>query len=184
MGKIRVYEVCPEEGCELCQPLSAADFENINVLINGKVRAQEWKPIPVRIIRESANKKRFESDSPWLGSHALIFRSNTLKVLEPMLRKYGEVLPLECRDADLSIYNVTCVIDALDEGTSTVSRFDDGRIMVIRRYGFRPDALQAIEIFKIPNLRVSPTFVSQHFVDHWNRCELRGLSFKEVWQSV
>jgi len=37
------------------------------------------------------------------------------------------------------------------------------------------------EIFKIPSLRVSPTFVSHRFVDRWKESGLTGLEFERVW---
>lgn len=45
----------------------------------------------------------------------------------------------------------------------------------------RPDVIGEIDIFKIPNLRVSPTFLSQRFVDRWKASGLTGLEFEQVW---
>jgi len=104
-----------------------------------------------------------------------------LDALGPLLREYGELLPLKCRDADLVMYNPTRVIDALDEEASSVIRFPEGRLMWIRHHVFRADVVTDIDIFKIPNLRVSPTFVSHRFVDRWMASGLKGLEFTHVW---
>jgi len=79
------------------------------------------------------------------------------------------------------MYNPTRVIDALDEDASSVLRFSGGRIMRINRHVFRPEVVKGIDVFKIPNLRVSPTYVSQRFGDLWNSADLKGLEFKQVW---
>ncbi|RME58596.1 hypothetical protein D6779_06180 [Candidatus Parcubacteria bacterium] len=176
-----VYIPLGSDGYELCHPVDPADFERIDVLINGTTRQANWKPIQMQMIREDEGKKLLPSDSPWLGSNALIFRSSVLDVLGALLQQYGEVLPLSCPGVDLWIYNPTNVIDALDESSSSVLRFDNGRIMMIERYAFRPNIIAENEIFKIPSLRVSPTFVSHRFVERWKKSGLTGLEFKKVW---
>ena len=71
--------------------------------------------------------------------------------------------------------------DALDEEASSIVRFAGGRIMMIREHAFRADVVGENEIFKIPNLRVSRTYVSQRFVDRWTESGLKGLDFNQVW---
>ena len=176
-----IYTPLGTDGVELCHPVDQADFERINVSIDGAARQASWKPIQMRIVKEDEGKTLAPSDSPWLGSHALIFRSSVVYVLGALLRRYGELLPVSCPDTDLWIYNPTNVIDALDEDLSSVFRFDDGRIFMIGRYAFCPSVVADSEIFKIPSLRVSPTFVNHCFVDRWKESGLTGLEFKQVW---
>ncbi|HEX5749059.1 MAG TPA: DUF1629 domain-containing protein [Archangium sp.] len=181
--KISVYIPSLLDGYEFCHPINQDDFENINVQVNGLPRVGSWKPIVMRIIREDEGRKLLESDSPWLGSHALMFRSRATDVLGPMMRDCGELLPIACNGADISLFNPTRVIDALDEAASSVLRFSDKQIMRINRHVFRSDAIRDVHFFKIPNLRVSPTFVSEHVVELWKTSGLRGLEFKQVWSS-
>lgn len=166
---------------ELCHPVDEGDFETINLLINGEPRQATWEPLPVRLIRKDQGRKLLPSDTPWLGEHALIFKQSAIDILGAMLREYGELLPLECSEAEVFIFNPTRVIDVLDEQRSSLLRFSSGRIMDISRYIFHADAIRNISIFKIPNLRVSPTFVSQPFVDLWRSAGLKGLEFTQVW---
>jgi hypothetical protein len=79
------------------------------------------------------------------------------------------------------MYNPTRVVEALDEPASSVIRFSDGRIMMIQRHVFRADVIGETDVFKLPNLRVSPTFLSQRFVDRWEASGLKGLDFERVW---
>jgi hypothetical protein len=166
---------------ELCHPVAQADFEKINLLINGESRQATWQPLPMRLIRKDGGKRLLESDSPWLGEHALIFNRQALEAIGPMLREYGELLPLQCNEAELWLFNSLRVVDALDEEASSVLRFSNGRIMDITRYALRPEAIRGVEIFKIPNMRVSPTFVGKKIVEVWKAARLRGLEFKQVW---
>lgn len=176
-----IYTPLGLDGYELCHPVSQYGFERINVEVKGTPVGASWRPISMRIIHEDEGQKLAPSDSPWLGSHALIFRTSAVEALAPMLRKHGELLPLRCAKANVVLYNPTCVLDALDESASSVLRFGDGRIMMIQRHVFRADVVGNIGIFKIPNLRVSPIFVSHRFVQQWKASGLKGLKFKQVW---
>jgi len=101
--------------------------------------------------------------------------------LGPLLDRHGELLPLDCEGAELSIYNVMRIVNALDESASSVVRLKSGRITMVERYVFRPELLDGVDIFKIPNLRVSGTFVSRTFVDAWQSSGFVGLRFEQVW---
>ena len=175
-----IYTPLGLDDYELCHPVDPDDFETITDQINGQPRQKTWTPIAMTLIHEDEGRTLLPSDAPWLGSWALIFRPSAILALGALLREYGELLPLQCSEAKLSIFNPTQVVDALDEERSSVSRFDDGRLMRIKRYELRPDAIRGVEIFKIPNRRVSRTFVGQQFVDLWNQAGLKGLTFEQV----
>lgn len=177
-----VYVPLGAEGFEFCHPVHEGDFETLNVQIDGTQRAQTWSPLRMRLVREDEGKSLSESDSPWLGAHALIFRQRALQRVGAFLKEHGELLPISCPDAELAILNPK-VIDSLDESGSSVLRFSNGRIMRIMKHAFRADVLAGAEVFKIPNLRVSPTFVGDRFVELWNSSGLVGLEFKKVWSS-
>jgi hypothetical protein len=177
-----VYDPLNVGGYEFCYPVNRKDFETIALQINGESRKHTWAPLKVQLVRDNQGQKLAESDSPWAGtSSALMFRPRAISVLKSMLLKYGELLPLDCDDADLVVYNVTCMVNALDEEASIIDRFRDGRIMHVRRHVFREALIRDVEIFKIPNLRVSSTFVGQRFVDLWKTAGLKGLQFARVW---
>jgi hypothetical protein len=149
--------------------------------INGTPREDGWQPIPVNLVHEDEGRKLAASDSPWLGSHAIIFRRQALAKLDAHLREYGELLPLSCPEAELLVFNPTRVLDALDEPASLITRFSNGRIMRVTRYAFRAEVVSGVDIFKIPNLRVSPTFLGERIVRAWGSAGLRGLVFNKVW---
>jgi hypothetical protein len=95
-----------------------------------------------------------------------------------------EFLPVKCdQQQGLTALNVTNMLDVLDEEASEVTRFRDGRLMRIRRYVFLEEPLRGVTIFKIPNFRVSPTFVGDAFVSAWRKAGLKGLVFSPIWSS-
>lgn len=179
----QVYQPLGAEGFELCHPTRGEDFETFNQQINGTTRRTTWQAITVRLIHVDEGKQLAISDSPWLGSHALIFRREAIEKLGALLEPHGEFLPLRCPDAELLVFNPTRVLDALDEQASQLTRFSGGRIMSVARYAFIATAIADADIFKIPNLRVSPTFLSERIVQAWRLAGLRGLEFKRIWSA-
>src|SRR5690606_4550179 len=159
-----VYVPLGVEGFEFCHPVDEGDFETLNVQIDGTQRAPRWSLPQMRLVREDEGKSLTESDSPWLGSHVLIFRKRALEHVGACLEEHGELLPVGCSDAELAIFNPR-VVDALDESASSVLRFSNGRIMRVMKHVFRADVVAETSVFKIPNLRVSPTFVGERFVE-------------------
>ena len=179
-----IYIPAPEDGYELCQPTDDENFEVVNIRINGTTQQRNWTPIAVRIIDSDNGKKLLHSDAPWLGSHALIFSTAAIAAISPLLDEYGELLPLKSNGGTFKLFNPTKILDALDEEASSTTRFSDGRIMRISKYVFNLDVTDGVDIFKIPNLRVSPTFVSQRFVDLWNSAGLHGLRFNHCFNAT
>lgn len=178
-----VYVPRSAEAYELCQPCQKDDYERINVMLDGTPRAGSWAPIAVRIVHEDGGQSLEESDSPWLGSHALVLRPRALEQVRQLLSSRDEVLPLLCDEAVLHILNPMCLETALDEAASTVWRLKSGRIARISRHVFRVPEVQGRHAFKIQSLRVSPTYVSGDFVRLWRNAGLRGLEFDEVWSN-
>jgi hypothetical protein len=176
-----VYEPIGIDGFELCHPTSDDGFADLTSRINGESRSADWTPIPVSVIREDQGAVLQESDSPWFGSSALIFRPRAAEKLGTGLSSHGELLPLACDDTVLAVFNPTLVVDALDENASDILRFQDGRMMGVQRYVFHSAKIAGLEIFKLPNLRVSPTYVTEVFVDRWKLSGLRGLEFRRLW---
>jgi hypothetical protein len=177
---MNIYTTLVSNGFELCHPVAQKDFETIATLIDGSPRAANWSPIPVELVHEDQGKAFKQSDSPWLGGHALIFRKHAAQALAPILESHGELLPLECLEAELVAFNVTKVVKALDEKASSILRFDDGSIMYIQKPVFIPEAVEGLAVFKLAGMRASSTYVSDAFVSKWKSANLRGLDFIKV----
>jgi len=178
---MKIFTPLGSEGFELCHPVSPDDFETLNVLVDGTPRTAGWSPPPMHIVREDQGNVLVESDSPWLGSHALIFRPRAATALREILLQNGEVLPLPCGGENLAVFNPRVINGALDLNASTVLRFGSGRIMRVTKHVFDKPVVAGVDAFKIPDLRVSPTFVTEGFVSAWTSAGLRGLDFRVVW---
>ena len=116
---------------------------------------------------------------------AAAFSRRAVDVLLDLLIEGGEILPLACEEGDFFVYNVTRVLDALDEDASELRRFGrDGRSRVKRivRHVFVPERVTA-SIFRIPQkpLRI---YVTQRFVDRVEGAGLTGFSFRHVWPDL
>lgn len=175
-----VFAALGDDGYEYCHPIDQNDFEVFNAEIDGTPKGATWRPIPVEIVRSDGPQSLLRSDAPWLGDHALIFRSEAVLALRELLRSSGELLPLSCRDTRLVVFNPAHALPALDESAASLLRFQDGRVMMVQKYAFVSHMLEGIDAFKLTNLRVSPTFVSRRFVKAWESHGLKGLKFRRV----
>ena len=170
-------------GYELCYPVRDHDFDSLVELIDGTPRRRGWTPIHMRFVDRIEGKALSVSDAPWLGEHALIFRRSVIDRLGDWLSAHGELLPLSVRDADLWVFNPKHVRDALDEATSSITRFSSGRIMDIDRHVFKADAIADAPLFKLAGLRASPVYFGDTAVEQWKQSGLAGLEFREVWSA-
>ena len=139
-----VYLPRPAEGYELCHPLKDSDFESFNALVNGEPRTDAWSPIDMRLVHEDQGEVLKRSDSPWLGSHALILRKEVMFRFGQFLQEFGELLALKCDEAEMFVYNPTCLIDGLDEENSEIQRFSNGRIIRISKYAFNESRIAGL----------------------------------------
>ena len=88
---------------------------------------------------------------------------------------------MSCKDVELVAWNVTTVVDALDEGLSSVERFPSGRIMSVKKYQFKASRVEGLIAFRVPQIRTS-IFLGPEFVERGKEAGLTGTRFKEVWQ--
>jgi hypothetical protein len=177
---MRIYEPLYDDGYEFCHPVDD-NFRLIVDLCNGAAHAQTWKPLSMELIRNDEGKRLVESDSPWLGSYTLLLRPKAIAALHEMLLQYGELLPMHCAGAEIWLYNVTNVIDALDEAASTIDRFPDGRIILVKRPVLRKEVVGNDDIFKVSRRRADSICFSQRFVDLWRSAGLTGIEFDQIW---
>jgi hypothetical protein len=104
-----------------------------------------------------------------------------MSALWDLLLPHGEFLPLDCPDGSYCAYNVTRVIDVMDEDDSELERFSDGGIMDIVRPAFYAERIASEVIFKLPQMRSTPIFVTDRFVERIEEHGLVGFDLKPVW---
>ncbi len=62
-------------------------------------------------------------------------------------------------------------------------RFDDGDILDVQRYAFRPEPVQGLALFKVPQLLRGSLFVGDEFVGAVQAAGLTGPEFTLLWSS-
>jgi hypothetical protein len=156
------------------------DFEFLATLSGTRLKSR-WTPLPMRLIKEDEGEFFKESDFPWLGRHVLVLSDRASNVVGPLVEKDAELLPVACEGRSLWLLNVCTIVDALDLETSDVERFESGRIMDIEKHVFYPDRLQAVDVFKLENMRRGSTYLSERVVRAIEAAPLVGYGFRLVW---
>lgn len=147
---------------------------------NGTPLGDEWKSLEIMAVDT-------DDELAQLGDHALlgtipVFSERAIASLADTLKANGEALPLVYSRQPYFAFNVTSVVDALDEGLSKLQRFSSGRVMSIDEFVFRPESVRGRSIFKIPQLPRAFVFVTDDFVDRVRAAGLQGFDFHEVWR--
>jgi hypothetical protein len=122
-------------------------------------------------------------DFPHFFGDVLLLSTRAKAILQDLMAPSGEFLEMKYGNESVYAFNVTNVIDVLDENKSEVKRFkSSGRIMSIERYEFIPHLLEDQVIFKIPQQKVR-IYVTDKFVKRVNEHGLVGLEFVERWNN-
>jgi hypothetical protein len=158
-------------------------------MLMDEVKGASWLPHrwkPIRLVCNPTNKDQAQSQE--LGDMALIdsygsianFSQKAQSVLLPHIAPYGEILPVHFDEAAFAIFNVTHIIDALDEQASEVVYFpSSGRVANIERFVFKPEVIKDQWIFKLP--QDASNFVTDRFVEVVRAAGLRGFEFIKLW---
>jgi hypothetical protein len=90
---------------------------------------------------------------------------------------------LRSEDGEFYLWNVTNVVDALNEEASSTIRFSSGRLMMVEKWAFRIDAAKDQVAFKIPQLRRAFTFMTDQFMRRVREERLVGFDPELLWVS-
>ena len=116
--------------------------------------------------------------NPNLPSHAVEYGYDALG---DYLGRWGELLPLECGDTELFVFNASRSLSALDEERSDVMRFGEGRIMKINRHAFDAAVIADVEIFKLTEMPWGSVYLTGDAVEIVEQSGLAGTDFELVW---
>jgi len=156
-----------------------SDDEVIYRAFDGTPLARNWRALPIGSAEEDSADAEF-ADYALLGVIP-VFSLRAMEELLDLLKPNGELLPLRYPDGEYFAYNVTRVVDALDEHASTVLRFTSGGIMTIQRYVFDPMRLGTAPIFKLRQLPKAFVYVTDEFVRRVEDSGLTGFHFRALW---
>jgi hypothetical protein len=144
----------------------------------------KWIPLPVeRDYSVKDNMTKPLGDRVGIDAYVdpMVLSRHALDVLLPHIGNLGQVLPLAFDEAEYAFFNVTNVVDALDESASELKYFPDGGFHRVLRYAFKPDAVRDQWLFKIPQQPGGFLFVTERFVELVKSSGLTGFKFKPVW---
>ena len=156
------------------------DVLGITEKFAGTPIGMDWQPPRIELLDDADSANRPPSDFPNLNGMIPVFSGRAVEALRPLLEPSGELLRLEYDAGEYYAFNITKVVDVLDEAASDVERFRDGRIMMIKRHAFVPDVeerLRGICVFKLPQRVRGFSYVTDAFVNAVKRHALRGFSF-------
>lgn len=165
------FQVLPVDGYESVFMDSEDDFRMLREL-DGTPKSASW--VPPRVYRGKGDKREpgWAADIPWF-TFGLVLRSNAIQVLEDLLVRSGELLPLQdAEGVELWIFN-SRVVPALDEKASEIWRFKDGRIMNIMSAVIIPSATEGLDLFRVE--LGGSLFVSERFADRVRKARLSGI---------
>jgi hypothetical protein len=144
-----------------------------------------WVPLPVRRDYEvKGNLTKPLGDRVGIDARVdpMVLSRRALDVLLPNIGTLGQVLPLAFEEAEYAFFNITNVVNALDESRSELEHFPStGRLSRVLRYAFKPEAVRDQLIFKIPQQPGGFAFVTDRFVDIVKANGLTGFGFKLMW---
>jgi hypothetical protein len=180
--KLQVFQAATPESQEWVILLDESVRETL-MNLDGRPQRYTWRPPSVRVLKSSERKRLRYSDMPHYSSSVLVLREPALAALADLLSADGELLPLDCPDAPMWLFNCCRVIDALDEGHSRVVRFpSSGRIMRVESYDFQVGRLIGVNAFKIPQLARTTLFVTSPVVQAAEHAQLTRSEFTPIWE--
>ena len=122
---------------------------------------------------------------PWFSTHTLILRDDAIYRVGGILADYGELLPLDCEDAELRAFNAIKLTDALDRDRSRILTWPSGS-MSVRTAAFAA-GVGELGIFKWSKDPRGPIYFSKTVVDqltatdHTSGIEFRTTDREFLW---
>jgi hypothetical protein len=167
-----------DDACTL-MPVREPEGDAFERLNGQAIDPNSWPKVTVRVVRDGSGGTEATDFGLVWTEPAVNF--HTVEALSDLLRQNGQILPLLSEDGDYCAYNVTTLLDALDEDRSVVERFSSGRVMSVQRFVFRPEVIAAHPIFKIPQFPHAHAFITDEFVRRVQSARLTGLAPKTLW---
>jgi hypothetical protein len=176
------------------------ELYNQHGCFSGQPIGNLWQPIQVVFDKEVRIFKEFPvGDFPCLQGYSIIpiFSERAIKALDGLLHGNGELLPLTCDEGTYYAFNVTQIVNALDEEcsefkplreiNSTIFRKADPSKLGVTRFEFISEQVADLSIFRIPfkpNYSVNVVWVTDRFVQKAKEAGLKGFQFQLKWSNA
>jgi hypothetical protein len=173
----------PNEYRSLTTPwLSSDERLDVGALFrSGNPLGASWKPVRVELWENGDEARKPIGHFPCLSGLApLAISTQGLHVLLPLIQNQVEALELITEPPLGKFYALNILFaDCLDHSRSVFLRFDDGRIMRVEKYAFRPNCLEGKHLFRLPE-KWPYVFADDVFKQAVERNKLEGLIFYKV----
>jgi len=110
-----------------------------------------------------------------------VFSDRAKNILGPHIDSLGQWLRLECSEEPYWLFNITNVVNAMDESRSELLRFAHGGVMRIARFAFDPERLRGQLVFTPSQRPSAHNLVTDEFVKLVEQHKLTGFHFKLLW---
>ncbi|OWW23231.1 hypothetical protein B4Q04_21710 [Zobellia sp. OII3] len=147
----------------------ALDFE-------GKPMHEKWQEVKVDFV----DKGKRDFDICVATSPLFIFSKKAVNLLENILLKYGELLPLKSPDDNYVAYHCTNIIEnSIDLEKSEIDWLDEkeGWINNVTKIVFKKELISENIIFRIPSTYSDDTFFGEEFKQIVVDNNLKGFGF-------
>lgn len=150
-----------------------------------KAQGRAWSVAPLAPFwtpQEVVGRVRPFNDYPCVNLLQPAFSRRAIDALRDFLEPNGELLPLVSSVGEYYAYNITTVVDILDQKRSEIEWMDDQHIVAqtISRFECFAEKMAGLSIFHIVEKPTS-TFVTQPFVDRVREHGLQGFHFIPLW---
>ena len=172
-----VYRVAPGEGVQGLRRSIHVGLPPV-----GLRQSEPEVPCDAELVNGRRGRRLKPVDAMHIDGDFLVVKDAALPRVEREPAPYGEFLPLRCAQEPLTMLDVLQVADALDEEESEIRRFPSGRIRRIDRFVFRPEAVPAAGLFRVP-WSMGRMLCTQDTADLL-RDRLAGLDVEPLWERL
>lgn len=145
----------------------------------GRPSEGRWRPL--RLSADRQNKRVPAGDFPCIfnGNSMPALSQRAVDALRDLLEPVGELLPVECPDGRLWLFNCLRFADVLDEEHCDLTRSEvPGLVLHIRRYAWKPEA-EHETLFRLPQRRRSSVYVTDAVAERIRSAGLVGYELIE-----
>ena len=151
-------------------------------LFDGSAMTRPWGDVTIEW--DPDMRRLPKGDFPSLFIHVPVFSRKAVMALADLLEGNGELFPVPISGEEYNVFNVTRLIDALDESRSEMIWFEGtSRVLDINVHCFFAEKLDKAAIFKIPQTLSMDIFVTEVFVERVQSAKLKGFKFPLLWSS-
>lgn len=174
---MRVYTITPDSAYQDIMMLGE-EWKKYVLAFKGASHIEKWKPL-------AGEYNPYTSDYPrgdcvrFMGLPTLTKKA--VDALRKVIEQTGELLPLNCEEEALWVFNVTNVLEgAFDLEQSVFSTFSTGHIHSIKKHVFYEEVVEGQYIFRIAE-QPGALYATDRFKDLVEAAGLKGFKFEVVY---